>query len=148
MTSGCVFMLNMLLFAAPGHIGIDCVSSLLNTYVRPRLRMRRAPTHTYPGAGSLSEHCPDCGQQQEDAEHRADEPDRGDLGPALVGRQEQHSYTPAACRNLPASGTAVAAPPPPFSTNTANAMSPLKPMNQACVFVGSAESNSAVPVLP
>jgi hypothetical protein len=33
MTSGCVFMLYMLLSTAPGHIGIDCVSSLLSPYV-------------------------------------------------------------------------------------------------------------------
>ena len=50
------------------------------------------------------------------------------------------------CRNAAAIGTAVAALEPPFSTKTANAMSPRQPMVQACVSAGLL-SNSAVPVL-
>ena len=33
MTSGCVFMLYMLLAADPHHIGIHCVFPQVNTYV-------------------------------------------------------------------------------------------------------------------
>ncbi len=50
MTSGCVFMLMMLLSGSARHIGIDCVSSLLSPYV---LRSPDASTHTYCAAAEV-----------------------------------------------------------------------------------------------